>query len=99
MCLEEDILERNCNTDCPRYVAGTCPFPPSEKKDCPRVKEYIHAIYDLAIPEDSGMTAKEFLEDERLSYLTWKNIVKFRFDDISFEAFENVIKIVGKIDD
>lgn len=33
------VLTSSCNTDCPRFCAGTCPFSYSEKTDCPRVKQ------------------------------------------------------------
>ena len=38
MIVTEEILERSC-TGCPRFNAGTCPFPFREKEYCPRIKE------------------------------------------------------------
>jgi len=70
---------------------------PSEKVNCLRIREYLRAIYDISIPAE--MTAKEFLEDERLAGITWKHIVRFRFNDISYETFECAIKIIGNIED
>lgn len=42
--------EDYCNTDCPRYCAGTCPYPHNEKSDCPRVrqiKEVLKGLEDI----------------------------------------------------
>lgn len=64
MILPEEVLVKTCSTGCPRHAAGTCPFLPSEKGDCPRIREYARKIHDRTVPP--GMTAAEFLRDARL---------------------------------
>jgi len=44
MRINEEILTLVCNTDCPRYKAGDCPFTIREKSLCPRVKEKLSEI-------------------------------------------------------
>ena len=41
MNISEDILERACNTECPRFSAGNCPYYDESKECCERVAEAI----------------------------------------------------------
>lgn len=38
--LNSDNDGNACNTDCPAFVRGSCPFDPRHKSDCPRYREY-----------------------------------------------------------
>ena len=38
---EEKAVSECCTTDCPRYCAGTCPFPYNEKRDCPTIARWL----------------------------------------------------------
>lgn len=37
----EKAVRESCNTDCPKYAAGTCPFSYSERGMCSRVKQFL----------------------------------------------------------
>jgi hypothetical protein len=35
-CWNYEEREEACNTDCPRYAQGTCPYPRTRKGECDR---------------------------------------------------------------
>lgn len=37
----EKAVRESCNSDCPKYAAGTCPFSYSERGMCSRVKRFM----------------------------------------------------------
>ena len=54
MELSEGILMKACTPGCVRFLEGTCPFLPSEKGECPRVRECME-IAEKSVYTAGGM--------------------------------------------